>query len=481
MTRIPKEASEPRETKRQKISLHLEKEAEPKWRDISDDLSMKSHLLDTNARTHLPSGAELEELDHIAVNLAYQVYQLLSKFQWLKGIDLNQIEKELSSDKMLLSLFQSARVRLASRLVQQYWNEGIPLFDYILAPRFNHAVPQIPEFCTSNLSEIRARELNSLALDSLASSAETLQKKINGDSAFFCNHAKSNGVISMLSKGSEFSTTSYKLKKSKEPLLLESSTWPPPLPKIKDPKLYRQVFTHKSSLSGAPMKSAAEVLCTHNERLEFKGDSILDFFICELLFDLFPENSEGDLTVKKASLVCNDTLFDISVAYKLHKQILISSDLRSKIFRKPGDELPDMGAKNKALADVFEAYIAGVALSYGLKACHDWLRELFAPMINSLSSNSNIEPERINKNAKNELYRQIGSAEQPIEYRAENSAAPFVVRCIVGGEVLGRGEGLTLKAAGLKAAENALRIPSIVERFAAKRRNTPKMAPTTSH
>lgn len=441
---------------------------------------IKSCLINSNVEAHLPSRAELEELDHIAVNLAYQVDQLVSKFQWLKSIDLDTIQNEFGSDLMRVAFFQSPRLRLASRLVQQYWNEGIPLFDYILAPRYNLAIPQIPDFQSANLSEERVNELRDLALASSSNPAETLQKRFKGDSAFLRNRVEVGEVTENLSDLSESRVRSHK-PGTKPPKLREPLTWPPPLPQITDPRLYRQVFTHKSSITDASLKSTAEVLNTQNERLEFKGDSILDFFVCDLLFNQFPEDTEGDLSVKKASLVCNDTLFDISVAYKLHEHIVISSDLRNKIYSHPGDSRPDMKTKNKALADVFEAYIAGVDLSHGLQKCHDWLRELFAPMINNMSSDATTNPKQPNKNAKNDLYRQIGSVDQPIDYLAENSSPPFIVRCMVRGEVLGRGEGPTVKAAGLKAAENALRVPAIVEKFAAKRRNTPKMAPTTSH
>ncbi|MFT4724177.1 MAG: ribonuclease-3, partial [Colwellia sp.] len=63
-----------------------------------------------------------------------------------------------------------------------------------------------------------------------------------------------------------------------------------------DNDLLLQALTHRSAKG------------THNERLEFLGDSILGFVIAEVLYQQFPSHDEGDLTRMRSSLVRGVTL-----------------------------------------------------------------------------------------------------------------------------------------------------------------------------
>jgi dsRNA-specific ribonuclease len=67
--------------------------------------------------------------------------------------------------------------------------------------------------------------------------------------------------------------------------------------------LLEQAFVHSSYLNENPGFARLS-----NERLEFLGDSILNFIIAEKLYEEFPKLPEGNLTEIRASLVCRDTL-----------------------------------------------------------------------------------------------------------------------------------------------------------------------------
>ncbi|HAS23651.1 MAG TPA: ribonuclease III, partial [Idiomarina loihiensis] len=60
--------------------------------------------------------------------------------------------------------------------------------------------------------------------------------------------------------------------------------------------LLHQAMTHRSASS------------THNERLEFLGDSILGLVIAEALYQKFPKVAEGDLSRMRAAIVCGRSL-----------------------------------------------------------------------------------------------------------------------------------------------------------------------------
>src|SRR5262245_53962193 len=63
----------------------------------------------------------------------------------------------------------------------------------------------------------------------------------------------------------------------------------------------------------------------HNERLEFLGDSLLNFVIAEKLFQMFESANEGDLTRSRASLVKKNTLVDLAKKLELGQYLLLGN------------------------------------------------------------------------------------------------------------------------------------------------------------
>ena len=95
----------------------------------------------------------------------------------------------------------------------------------------------------------------------------------------------------------------------------------------------------------------------NNERLEFLGDSLLNFFIAEILFQRFPRVPEGELSRVRASLVKGETLAELAREMDLGKWLLLG-----------GGELKSGGHRRQSiLADVVEALIAAIYLDGGIE------------------------------------------------------------------------------------------------------------------
>lgn len=125
---------------------------------------------------------------------------------------------------------------------------------------------------------------------------------------------------------------------------------------FKTPKLLQQALTHCS----------ADV--PNNERLEFLGDSILNFVITQALYQRFPKETEGQLSRLRAFLVRGDCLAEIAAEL----------DLGDFLFLGPG-ELKSGGFRRASiLADALEAVIAAVFLDGGLSASEQLVLTLFA-------------------------------------------------------------------------------------------------------
>ncbi len=94
----------------------------------------------------------------------------------------------------------------------------------------------------------------------------------------------------------------------------------------------------------------------NNERLEFLGDSILNFVIAEDVFQRFPEGKEGQLSRLRARLVKGQTLAEIAREWGLGDFLLLGSgELKSGGFRR-----------ESILADAVEAIIGGIYLDSGM-------------------------------------------------------------------------------------------------------------------
>ena len=79
---------------------------------------------------------------------------------------------------------------------------------------------------------------------------------------------------------------------------------------FKNPALLRIALTHTS------FANESKVATTHNERLEFLGDSILGMLVAEYLYRNFPDRPEGELTRMRADMVCEKTLAGVTDAAK---------------------------------------------------------------------------------------------------------------------------------------------------------------------
>jgi len=114
-----------------------------------------------------------------------------------------------------------------------------------------------------------------------------------------------------------------------------------------DSRLLQQALTHRS------------LDRKNNERLEFLGDSILNFVVSARLYELNPANDEGDLSRLRARVVRGETLAKIAAGIDLGRHLRLGEG-----------ELKSGGFKRKSiLADALEAIYGAIYLDGGFGAC----------------------------------------------------------------------------------------------------------------
>ena len=136
----------------------------------------------------------------------------------------------------------------------------------------------------------------------------------------------------------------------------------------------------------------------NNERLEFLGDSILNFVVAAALFNQFPDASEGDLSRLRARMVKQQTLAEIARELDLGGFLTMGSgELKSGGFER-----------DSILSDAVEAIIGAVFLDGGITEATDCVLGLYEERLAALTS-SNIE-----KDAKSRLQEHLQGIGQPV-------------------------------------------------------------------
>lgn len=112
----------------------------------------------------------------------------------------------------------------------------------------------------------------------------------------------------------------------------------------------------------------------NNERLEFLGDSILNFVVSARLFDLKSNDNEGGLSRLRARVVRGESLAELAQDLKLGDYIKLGEG-----------ELKSGGYKRKSiLADALEAVFGAIYLDGGFAACEAAILHVCNPMIEEL-------------------------------------------------------------------------------------------------
>ena len=121
--------------------------------------------------------------------------------------------------------------------------------------------------------------------------------------------------------------------------------------------LPREALTHRSALQGKRPAQAPSSGSGSNERLEFIGDRVLGLLIAEWLAERFPNEQEGDLGRRLASLVSQPVLAEVAETIGLGEALSVA----------PGEERAGIKRRATVLADALEAALGAIYLDGGLE------------------------------------------------------------------------------------------------------------------
>jgi len=183
-----------------------------------------------------------------------------------------------------------------------------------------------------------------------------------------------------------------------------------------------------------------------NEKLEFLGDSILEFLSSKYLFHNYKNLKEGEMTKVRATVVCEESLYKVALQHNF-----------SDFLNLGKSEGSNQANLSKAiLADSVEAVIAAIYLDSNLESAEKFIIENLKEAIEIASKNVG------NKDYKTVLQEKLQShGNVNIKYNIISESGPdhnkvFESKVECNGKVLGIGKGKNKKASEMMAAKNAL-------------------------
>ena len=208
--------------------------------------------------------------------------------------------------------------------------------------------------------------------------------------------------------------------------------------KFTNKKLLQNALTHTSYAYEHGVQS--------NEKLEFLGDSILEFVSSEYMYNKYLNLKEGQLTKVRATVVCEKSLYKVSTAHNFGEFLYLGKS-----------EIKSGGSKRPAiLADSVEAVIAAIFIDGGLEPAKKFI-------INNLKQEIEIATKHVGeKDYKTVLQEELQkNGDVKIEYTIIKESGPdhnklFVAEVSCNNKKLAIGEGKTKKAAEMEAAKKAL-------------------------
>lgn len=212
---------------------------------------------------------------------------------------------------------------------------------------------------------------------------------------------------------------------------------------FKNKDLLKQAFTHRSYIN----ENAGTTL-SHNERLEFLGDAVLELIVTDFLFKKYPNYTEGELTALRSALVNAVIISEIATSMGINNFLLLSK----------GEAKDNGKARQYILANTYEAYIGALYLDQGYDTADRFVHQSLLPKTEEIVNKKLWRDAKSLVQEKAQEFVFITPA-----YRVLNESGPdhdkhFIVGIYFGKDLIAEGKGKSKQEAEQKAAEAALKV-----------------------
>ena len=207
---------------------------------------------------------------------------------------------------------------------------------------------------------------------------------------------------------------------------------------FRNKELLRTALTHASG-ADTPERS--------NERMEFLGDAVLGYVVCDHLYSKLPHTPEGEMTKVKSSVVSRSTCQKLCKQLGLDKFLILGRGLGSS------NRIPD-----SIFANTLEAFIAAVYLDGGMEAAREFVLRVFRKDIAEMLQDSDAHNHKSVLQTLCQKCDGITPEYKVLDVQGPAHRKTFNVQVQVGNRTFPAAWGVTKKEAEQRAAENALAI-----------------------
>lgn len=182
-----------------------------------------------------------------------------------------------------------------------------------------------------------------------------------------------------------------------------------------------------------------------NQRLEFLGDAVLTLFVGELLYRELPGLPEGELSQRRAALVCEESLARLAADLGIGRRLLLGRS----------EQMSGGRTKPSLLADAYEAVLGAHYLELGVAATRALVFEIFLPLLATAAQGGA-------RQARSRLHEYAQARGLRVEFQLVHQSGPdhqpsFTMAALVDGEEIGRASAGSKQDAAAHAAAAALR------------------------
>jgi ribonuclease-3 len=210
---------------------------------------------------------------------------------------------------------------------------------------------------------------------------------------------------------------------------------------FRDIGLLTQAFVHRSYIN----ENKASGL-SHNERLEFLGDAVLELVITDFLYKEFDKKAEGELTAYRSALVNADTCASIATSLSISDYLLLSKG-----------ESKDTGrARQYILANALEALIGAIYLDQGYDSAKVFIEDNFTPLIHKIISDGAFIDSKSLFQEKAQEFEGVTPSYKTVKETGPDHEKKFTVGVYIGKDLIATGEGKSKQDAEQIAAREAL-------------------------
>ena len=208
---------------------------------------------------------------------------------------------------------------------------------------------------------------------------------------------------------------------------------------FKDESILKKALTHTSY--------AYENKIESNEKLEFLGDSILEFISSKYIYNNYPKLKEGEMTKVRADVVCEKSLYKVAMKHNFSDFLYLGKSQKSN----------EKEVRPAILADSVEALIAAIYFDAGLKEAEKFIIENLKDEIAVASANVGMKDYKTVLQEKLQEHGTVNIKYNIIKELGPDHDKSFVAEVVCNGKKLAEGKGKNKKEAEMNAARKALK------------------------